>query len=432
MCAVPEDCLAGEFYAQLLHWCRTPSDTLVLHLLLSVHSGVDHDVAVAYGKLAAGGDLLQAIAHDRIALSFEERAALHRFAASLRHLREATQTGADEAALSALAGQLFPRTPHLAATEAMDDDLVPAPASAREEPTGVPGRRGSFSASALNAYAECPRKWFYRYACGAVEDPASSASTYGTAFHAALEAFHEVFVQPSADEEPAMRRRIADDVANAFHRSAAEFETAVELELQRRRAQRTAQRYVTWLVEQARSAPFSVVGRELPVALDLDGYAFIGFIDRVDRDEATGDISILDYKTGNIAQSAAEYREKIRRFVEFQLPFYYWARTQAGDRVQRLALIPLKDAREEIHPIELVVGSLPQEASARKAGERRGTISIEELQAARDAMIDICARLSSNTIEYFPVAGDPAACTYCAYATACNNRPAAAGERFGR
>ena len=81
-----------------------------------------------------------------------------------------------------------------------------------------------------------------------------------------------------------------------------------------------------------------MIGREIPVNLDLDGFDFVGFIDRLDRDDRTGAVSIFDYKTGSIATSAAEYREEVRRFADFQLPFYYWARTAAGDRVSRLAL----------------------------------------------------------------------------------------------
>ena len=129
-----------------------------------------------------------------------------------------------------------------------------------------------------------------------------------------------------------MRRRVAECVRWAFERTRDGFETAVEFELQRRRALRTAQRYVDWLLVQAREAPFEVIGREVAVDLDLDGHPFVGYIDRLDRDERSGGTGVVDYKTGAIAQSAAEYREKVRRFKDFQLPFYYWARTALGDR----------------------------------------------------------------------------------------------------
>ena len=123
-----------------------------------------------------------------------------------------------------------------------------------------------------------------------------------------------------------------------------------------RRAQRTAQRYVDWLLAQEKEAPFEVLGREVPAELDLEGRPFVGYIDRLDRDERSGGIGVVDYKTGNIATSAAEYCEQVRRFRDFQLPFYYWARTLAGDRVTSLVLIPLKDALLDVHPIVLHVG----------------------------------------------------------------------------
>ena len=44
----------------------------------------------------------------------------------------------------------------------------PAPVVAPEPQAPVTARRATFSASSLNAFAECERKWFYRYVCGAV------------------------------------------------------------------------------------------------------------------------------------------------------------------------------------------------------------------------------------------------------------------------
>ena len=70
-------------------------------------------------------------------------------------------------------------------------------------------RHGHFSASSLGSYAECERRWYYRYVCAAVEDRGSSASFYGIAFHWALERFHQEF--PRADAAaPAVLERIFD------------------------------------------------------------------------------------------------------------------------------------------------------------------------------------------------------------------------------
>jgi hypothetical protein len=163
----------------------------------------------------------------------------------------------------------------------------------------------------------------------------------------------------------------------------------------------------------------------------LDGFAFVGFIDRLDRDDRTGAVSIFDYKTGSIATSAFEYREKVRKFRDFQLPFYYWAQTAQGDRVSRLALIPLKDALHDVQPIALEIVTVPG-PEPRRNDSPTGTIAISDLERARARMIEICRDLTSGDLKRFPVTDDPSACRYCAYVTACADHPHAERERFGR
>ena len=98
---------------------------------------------------------------------------------------------------------------------------------ARSSPnrSAIPPWQRHFSASALNAYTECARKWFYRYACAAVEDRGSAASAYGTAFHLALEDFHGDFPRPVSRDRAAMRRRMRECVTWAFERNRDGFET---------------------------------------------------------------------------------------------------------------------------------------------------------------------------------------------------------------
>jgi hypothetical protein len=300
-----------------------------------------------------------------------------------------------------------------------------------EEPAPVARRRGHYSASSLGMYAECERKWYYRYVCAAVEDPGSSASFYGTAFHFALEHFHQAY--PRADAAPAQTLENALDgwINTAFERYRIGFATNVEFELQRRRARRTAKRYLAWFIERSRAHPFTVIGTEAQAELTLEGYHFIGYIDRLDRDDATGGVSVIDYKTGAIATSAAEYRAAVAEFVDFQLPFYYWARTAAGDRVTRLALVPLKDALLDVVPVELevVLTARPQRGRNESAA---GTIGIDELERARARMIELARKLADEPIVHFAAARDCEACAYCAYRNACRERPLAHEERFGR
>jgi PD-(D/E)XK nuclease superfamily len=435
---VTDSRFAEAFIADAFQWCRAGSERALDRLIRSPYSGVPHDCAAAYATLAAhAGPLLDAIERERLALPALDRDAVLRFAARARALRSALEDEPDAALRTRIEATFDMRgageTAPLAGPETARSDAaieLAAPASA-EATAGVRARQSHFSASALNAFAECERKWYYRYVCSAIEDPGSSAATYGTAFHLALEDFHEEFPRPRAGDEAAMRERVREYVTWAFERHREGFPTRVELELQRRRAQRTAQRYVDWLVAESARAPFDVIGREVPANLDLDGHAFVGFIDRLDRDERTGGVGIVDYKTGAIAVSAAEYRDKVRKFRDFQLPFYYWARTALGDRVTRLALVPLKDALIDVRPIVLEVGLGPAKAP-RRDDAPVGTIAVEDLERARARMIAICDRLTSGDIQRFAVTTDPAACTYCAYVQACAHRPPVAQERFGR
>jgi RecB family exonuclease len=414
---VPDAAQVRSFIDDAVRWRKTGDEALLLRLIRSSCSGVPHDVGAAYATLAGRtGDLLDAIDRGRLALPPPERDRVLLFARRARLVRALPDDSPEEALRSAIA-TTFEAQELVTLRQAQGDTVVElAEPVEREEAGGVARWQKHFSASALNAYGECARKWFYRYACAAVEDPGSSASAYGTAFHLALEDFHGDFPRPRGAERSAMRSRMRECVTWAFERNRDGFETRVEFELQVRRAQRTAQRYVDWLLAQELEAPFEVLGREVSAELDLDGRAFVGFIDRLDRDERTGDIGVVDYKTGSIATSAAEYGEKVRRFRDFQLPFYYWARTAAGDRVTKLVLIPLKDALLDVRPVVLEVGK---------------TIKLADLERSRERRIELSTLLASGEIRRFEPTENAAACTYCAYQTACAGKPPAEAQRFG-
>ncbi len=298
-----------------------------------------------------------------------------------------------------------------------------------EQALPVPPYRRAFSASALNLFADCERKWYFRYLCNVVEDPGSSAATYGTAFHAALEHFHQRYPKPSSVERTELQRELEQDITRAFAQYRAQFASTIEAQLQERRAQRTAVRYIDWLVQRSRQAPFVVIGNETHAPLDLDGFSFTGFIDRLDREEAHDGVTVVDYKTGNIALSATAYRDEVNAFREFQLPFYYWSRTAAGDRVTRLTLIPLKDPLLEVAPIELEI--VPGYA-APSGKAKRGGLGIAELTAARQRMVSLAQTMAVNTLSNFATTSDPEACTYCAYQFACRTRPLTTTDPFGR
>lgn len=386
-------------------------------MLRSPLSGIPQDIGGAYAALARRErSLLDLLAREQVPCGMETREALLAFTARLREPANAPAAA-------------YPQAPAQPAAAPHQDFALLEPVEP-EAGDGVRTHNPRFSASQLNTYVECPRKWYYRYLCAAVEDRGSAASFYGTAFHAALEDLHAEYPQPAGVDAEELDRKLQGYINAAFDRHRNLFETPVEYELQRRRAQRTARKYVEWIAAEAKRAPFTVIGCELSAALQIDGYDFIGYIDRLDRDDRTGAVTVIDYKTGSIALSAAEYREKVRKFKDFQLPFYYWARTEAGDRVSRLALVPLKDALLDVRPIALEVVPVP--ADIGRSASPTGVIPIGELERARTRMLELCAELTSGATSEFPVTDDPAACLYCVYKTACVNRPYPEEERFAR
>ncbi|HEX3548826.1 MAG TPA: PD-(D/E)XK nuclease family protein [Candidatus Elarobacter sp.] len=352
------------------------------------------------------------------------RAVLERIAGDF----DAARAFADAWEASDLIAEIAAETANALARAPLPHGVDPAAPVADEPRAPVAIRKLSFSASSLNAYAECARKWWFRYVCAAVEDRGSSASFYGIAFHAALEDFHGVHVRFDGVDRDALADFLDYCVVTAFDRHRTRFDAPVEFELQKRRARRTAKRYLAWLLDRARRAPFEVIGCETATDVELGGHRFIGYIDRLDRDDRTGTVTVVDYKTGAIAMSAGEYLADVRAFREFQLPFYYWARTAAGDVVSRLALVPLKDALLEVAPVELEVVTRPRPAG----GDRVGEIGVEELERARERMIALASELSAGTLAAFPATDDPDACRYCAYAESCRERPHALEERFAR
>lgn len=283
----------------------------------------------------------------------------------------------------------------------------------------------TFSASRLNMFVKCPRRFFYEYLCDAVDERTTSNAVYGKVFHAALEALHREVRIPSAWQRAEVLDKLCLQLDAAFGVARREFESELEYAVLRLRARQVARHYVRWLFEEAADAPLEISEVEERHDVLLGDHRFVGYIDRVDRPAGGGPVTILDYKTGRIEEDPEEYLRQVRSGEEAQLALYYAMRRARGDDVARIALVSIRDARDRTWVLALDVADEAGKSVAPRrdrAGVLRATCSLADLEASLAALTRRCDEITTEGFDHFTVGDDPP-CSYCAYAASCRERP---------
>ncbi|MDQ6767165.1 MAG: PD-(D/E)XK nuclease family protein [Candidatus Eremiobacteraeota bacterium] len=325
----------------------------------------------------------------------------------------------------------------------VDDAHQPSPSGAHERQYVWPQAESqavvlasgmTFSASRLNAYVKCPRRWFYEYLCEALDDQASLYATYGRVVHDALEALHRQVRVPNRHAPDLILERLLRELDVAFGKARDDFDSQLEYEVSRMRARRMAEQYVRWLALEAARNPMEIVHVELLQRRRFGEHDFVGYIDRIDRPIGGGPVTIFDYKTGRIDTDAQAYLEKVVRGDEAQLALYYAMRRADGDEIARIALVSLRDPRDDAWMLALdvtdddgkfVVEREPQD------GVLRARCSRADLEASLGALVARCDFLTKRGQPHFPVGEDPP-CNFCAYVRACRERPPLGERIFAR
>lgn len=201
------------------------------------------------------------------------------------------------------------------------------------EPEPPPGLEGPLhlSASQLNAYAECPRRWYYERVVKVPQRSDDGPRDSGKAAHAALEEFFRR--HPRAD--PAF----ADELVALVEHHASGLRFAADAE-RRQWIERLSAVLAAYLREEA-ARPGAVVDVERKFALDLgDGVVVNGVIDRVDE-LPDGRLRVVDYKTGRL-KSGREYLEE-----DFQMPVYALAVLETfGKPLAEVEVVGLKELKQ--------------------------------------------------------------------------------------
>jgi DNA helicase II / ATP-dependent DNA helicase PcrA len=234
----------------------------------------------------------------------------------------------------------------------------------------------ALSASGIETYNTCPLKYRLRTEWKLSGEP-SAALQFGAAMHRVLHEYHRARIAGNASAK--------DEVIAMFKRELAGSRMAdpVQHELYERQGIAQLERF---LVRTDHPAPASVVANEQSFLVQIDGVDVTGRIDRIDRLSSTGEVMIVDYKTG-VPKSEEDAEESL------QLSLYgIAAREQWGHTPVRLAFHNLED--------DSIVSIAPDPGQAKKT---------------RAAVVKVAQGIAEKKFEPKPGFW----CGFCEYHTIC-------------
>lgn len=189
------------------------------------------------------------------------------------------------------------------------------------------------SASSMDSYKKCPRKYYYRYIDKPdIEIPEWPHLEFGTTAHRVLELFHEYLIRNVVPPE-----RWSDLMRASFKKALKESEERDKFELIRDQLPYLREIIQDYLNVMKRDGLPPVIHNELDFKIMVGDYLVRGFMDRIDK-PATGHYDIVDYKTNK----NPDY------LTETQLAIYALALKEKYDDVEHItgAYVLLKHGSE--------------------------------------------------------------------------------------
>ena len=170
-------------------------------------------------------------------------------------------------------------------------------------------RGKNLSASALQNYLACPAMFYYGSVCGLREQEEVSesleANDIGNVFHKVMQ---ELYDRPDRRVTKTYLAsllkgsRIQDTVRRYILKALNSFEVAgrniIYEDMVRRYVRQAVRRDLELLDDRGRDA-FRILGLEHECTAEIDGFHFVGYIDRLDSIEP-GEVRVVDYKTGKV------------------------------------------------------------------------------------------------------------------------------------
>ncbi len=208
------------------------------------------------------------------------------------------------------------------------------------------------SASALKSYIKCKAKFYYEKVLGLSEPQEVSetldAKMIGTVYHAVMEKFYDF---PKVGIELLKSYLEADIIADEVEKRIIEELKTLEVsgknliykDMICSYVRQTIKRDIELLESQERKE-FAILGIEKKYKMVINGFKFVGYIDRMDSLNP-GEVRIIDYKTGrvteedmNINEANAEaivgkiFGENNQNRPDIALQLYLYDKFISGDR----------------------------------------------------------------------------------------------------
>ena len=294
------------------------------------------------------------------------------------------------------------------------------------------------TASGIEAYVACPRRWFYRFAMQLASDDDDS-TRLGKFVHKVLERYHKDVTDYSRDcaatltpqsiveaLEPIAREEAA---RAAFASGLPTNSPLFRYELARIMRQLAA--YARWLHDEARENPFEVLACERRIEIEVGGTRLVGVVDRIDR-ASDGTLVVRDYKTGKMrTKASAAVIGDVAGSLEPDVPgiglysdapeglklqtyLYVRAVEQAfGAKVSRADYLYLGGTQKDKAEIHVDTTWFAASGSKRALPD-------DALDAVYDVIAAGVAReVGSGVIDAFATATDDKPCGLCAYVRIC-------------
>lgn|GEM_PF-2304642 len=279
--------------------------------------------------------------------------------------------------------------------------------------TGKPvilARNFVFSASDIDAYLDCPRKFFWeRIMKIETDDPErKDHQLFGQLIHSVLELFHYIYsdIGVSADS-----KHLSKEIITILRKKNAEFNqfSRLQRELNFFNAAECLNNYISILDCEK---PIKIFSVERKIRFYLDDIPFSIKIDRIDNGSGTG-IRIIDYKTSKSKKGEKALKNMFcsENPKSFQLPIYYLALKQVlllDVKSMGNFYIQAKSEDGNSYCHKSVIPILNESDSK--------SVSYQELEEVKESIKNLSRRIMSG---FYPDKGDSPNCYECGYKLIC-------------